>query len=177
MNIEALKVSIMNYITHFSMYDYVAYAWLILLFFITILLATVLSKKVPILSLLLLIISLSLLFIGPFVLKHYLDKTLRPVQLQTTQIQKLNFSDTLIVAGDITNLSKRKLSICTIHVEVVKKGKNSLQNFLNKLKPIRKKSILLKDSLDTNSTQDFKVVFDNFRYQKKFDVSIGSSCY
>jgi len=157
MNIEALKVSIMNYITHFSMYDYVAYAWLILLFFITILLATVLSKKVPILSLLLLIISLSLLFIGPFVLKHYLDKTLRPVQLQTTQIQKLHFF--------------------TVHVEVVKKGKNPLQNFVNKLKPIRKKSILLKDGLDINSTQDFKVVFDNFRYQKKFDVSIGSSCY
>ena len=111
MSIEALKVSIMNYITHFSMYDYVAYAWLILLFFITILLATVLSKKTPFFSVFLLIVSLVLLFVGPFVLKHYLDKTLRPTKIEINLVQKLNFSDTLIVDGYITNLSKRKFSI------------------------------------------------------------------
>jgi len=177
MSIEALKVSIMNYITHFSMYDYVAYAWLILLFFITILLATVLSKKTPFFSVFLLIVSLVLLFVGPFVLKHYLDKTIRPTKIEINLVQKLNFSDTLIVDGYITNLSKRKFSICTIHVEVIKKGKNSLQDILNKLKPIRKKSTILKDAVDKNSTDSFRVVFNNFTYSKDFNVSVGSSCY
>jgi hypothetical protein len=142
-----------------------------------ILLATVLSKKSQIISLFFLFVSLGLLFAGPFVLKNYLDKALRQTKVETTLVKKLNFSNTLIVQGNIINLSKRKLSICSLHVDVVRNGKNSLQEFVNKLKPIRKRTMILDRSLDINDSIDFRVVFENFFNEKDFNVSIESSCY
>jgi len=45
LNIEAIKTSILNYINHFTMYDYIAFAWLVLTFFIALLLSIILTKK------------------------------------------------------------------------------------------------------------------------------------
>ena len=53
--LDAFKASLLNYVHHFSMYDYIAYAWLILIFFVTILLAIMVAKKSPTFSILILI--------------------------------------------------------------------------------------------------------------------------
>ncbi len=177
MNIETLKVSLLNYINHFTIYDYFAYAWLILLFFTLLVLAIMLSKKTPLFSVFLVLLSFTLLFVGPFALKSYLDNTLRKTEVSTKNVQKLHFTNTLIVQGEVKNLSKRELNLCSIDVKVIKLGKNSFQNFLNRLKPIRKKSITLKKRLDINSSIEFKVVFDNFNYTKEFNTSLSSKCY
>jgi len=175
--VEALKIYILNYIHHFSMYDYIAYAWLILLFFITILLAIMVAKKSPTFSVLILIIALTLLFAGPFVLKHYLDKFIRPSLTKIEQIKKLTFSDTLIINGTLTNLSKKSFSTCNINISIIKTSKNDIQNFINQLKPLRKQSISIDSTIEVNSTKEFRVVFDNYRYLKDINISSKSECY
>lgn len=175
--IDTFKASILNYVHHFSMYDYAAYAWLILIFFVTILLSILVAKKSPIFSILILMLSLGLLFAGPFVLKHYLDMYLRPSSAQPILIKKLSFSDTLIVTGLVTNQSKKIFTTCKIDVSVLKTSKSDIQNFINQLKPLLKQSISIDRLIEVNATEEFRVVFDGYTYTEDINVSIDSECY
>ncbi|HIP45868.1 MAG TPA: DUF2393 domain-containing protein [Sulfurospirillum arcachonense] len=175
--IDTFKASILNYVHHFSMYDYAAYAWLILIFFVTILLSILVAKKSPIFSILILMLSLGLLFAGPFVLKHYLDMYLRPSSAQPILIKKLSFSDTLIVTGLVTNQSKKIFTTCKIDVSVLKTSKSDIQNFINQLKPLLKQSISIDRLIEVNATEEFRVVFDRYTYTEDINVSIDSECY
>jgi hypothetical protein len=159
------------------MYDYAAYAWLILIFFVTILLSILVAKKSPVFSILILMLSLGLLSAGPFVVKHYLDKYLRPSLSQPVLVKKLSFSDTLIVTGSVTNQSKKSFSTCKVNVSVLKDSKNNIKNFINQLKPLLKQSIFINKPIEVNATKEFRVVFDSYTYADDINVSIKSECY
>jgi len=156
--IDAIKAYVLNYIHHFSMYDYAAYSWLILIFFVTILLAIMIAKKSAIFSILILMISLALLF-------------------QVTLVKKLTFSDSLIINGLITNISKKRFSTCNINISVVKSSQSDIQEFINQLKPLLKRSISIDKPIEVNTTKEFRVVFNNYTYSKKINISINSECY
>lgn len=175
--IDAIKASILYYANHFSMYDYAAFAWLILIFFVSILLAIIVAKKSPIFSVIIIIFSLSILFIGPFMVKHYLNKLLRPSQNITLEVKKLQFSDSLIVNGNIKNISKNNYSTCKVNILVVKSSKSDVQKFINKLKPLREKTIFIDNVVEVNATKEFRVVFDNYTYSNDINISINSECY
>jgi len=122
-------------------------------------------------------LSLGLLFAGPFVLKHYLDMYLRPSSAQPILIKKLSFSDTLIVTGLVTNQSKKIFTTCKIDVSVLKTSKSDIQNFINQLKPLLKQSISIDRLIEVNATEEFRVVFDRYTYTEDINVSIDSECY
>lgn len=177
MNFDALKTSILNYIQYFTMYDYIAYAWLILTFFITILLAIVLAKRSVILSLLTLIFALILLISGPFILKTLLDSYLRPSNANITLSKKLLYSDILLVNGSIQNNSQKNFSICTVSANIFKYAKSGLNKYIYKLKPFRKKTISVKKELKVNETEEFKIIFYNFTYPNDINITVSSECY
>lgn len=174
---DGFKNALITYINHFSVYDYAAYAWLILLFFVTILLCVFIAKKSPLFSILIFIISLGLLFVGPFIIKKYLDEYIRPTQNKTLSIKKLTFSDALIVVGEIKNISKKDYSICNIQLNVHKTSNSYFKDLINRLKPLRKKTISLHETLEVNATKELRVVFDNYTSTNDVNVSIDSTCY
>jgi hypothetical protein len=92
-------------------------------------------------------------------------------------VKKLQFSDSLIVTGEVQNLSKKDFSQCTIDIKVVKDSKNSVKNFINQLKPLRKKTIFMEDIIEVNATKDFRVVFDAYTYKNDINISTKSECY
>jgi len=175
--LDAFKSYIVTYINHFGVYDYVAFAWLILLFFVAILLAIFIAKKSPAFSVLMVILSLAILFAGPFIIKIYLDKYIRPTQNTTLLIKKLKFSDALVVTGEVKNISKNSYSICTVNVDVIKNSASDIQNIINQLKPLRKQTIFVKEPLEVNATKEIRLIFDNYTYVKDVNVSISSECY
>lgn len=174
---NAFKSDISTYINHFLIYDYVAYAWLILLFFIAILLAIYIAKKSPLFSVFILTLSLILLFIGPVVIKNYLDQYLRPTQNKVLLVNKLTFSNALVVNGEVKNTSKINYSICNTEITVFKSSDSSIKIFINKLKPLRKQTIFINEPLEVNATKDLRIVFDNYTYTEDVNVSIDSKCY
>lgn len=174
---DAFKSDISTYINHFLIYDYVAYAWLILLFFVAILLAIYIAKKSPLFSVFIFILSLILLLIGPFVIKHYLDEYLRPTQNTVILVNKLTFSDALVVTGEVKNTSKMNYSVCSTEIIVHKSSDSSIKTIINKLKPLRKQTISINEPLEVNATKDLRIVFDNYKYTKDVNVSINSKCY
>ena len=159
------------------MYDYIAYAWLILVFFVFILLSIVLVKRSALISVLLLFFSLGILFIGPFVLKHYLDEYFRSSSVVIENHKKLHFSDIMIINGHISNHSNNSFHICDLSVAINKTDTSKLQKILNKLKPFRKKTILLQENIDVNSTAPFRMVIENYTYEKDVNVSAKAVCY
>lgn len=177
MDLNALKISAINYLNHFTMYDYIAFSWLIIIFFIFLLLSIFLAKKNALISIVVLLISLALLFAGPFVIKHYLDQYLRANQTTTTMVKKLNFSDAMIVEGEVKNISKKPFSICSIQISILKNSSGNIQKFLNQLKPLRKQSISINSPIDVNMSETFRIVFDGYTDSEDVNVSIKSECY
>ncbi len=172
-----LKFSILEYIQNLGLYDYLAFAWLFLTFLILIILSIIIMKKAIKTSMFVLLLSLILLLIGPFFIKHYLNKTLRRVDTRSIQFQKLNFSNTLIVNYKIKNLSKKSFKECEIHITVYRPSASKLKLFLNKLKPIEQKTILIKEPINANDFADKRFVFDNFSYNRDINVSVEAQCY
>ncbi|MBL0687457.1 MAG: DUF2393 family protein [Sulfurospirillum sp.] len=175
--VYTLKASILNYIINFTVYDYVAYAWLLILFFVTILVSILLAKRSTLFSMIFLLLSLLLFFMGPFALKKYLDKSIRPLITKTLEVEKLIFSNSLIVTGSVKNISKNNFTICNVNVNVLKNSSSEIKNIFNKLKPFKTKSMFIKDLIVVNETKEFRVVFDNYVYSKEIDISIKLACY
>ncbi len=172
-----LKFSIFNYLNHFGPYDYIAYIWLILTFFIFLILSIILIRKSLKLSIFIMLLSFILLFIGPFALKYFLDKTVRPVEINKVRFQKLHFSKTLIVDSQIKNISKKTYSQCQISTKVYKQEKTQIKTFISKLKPIAQRTILSKIELKSGDSMKNRIVFYNFAYNHDINVSIMAECY
>ena len=92
-------------------------------------------------------------------------------------MKKLSFSDTLIVTGEVTNLSNKSFSTCKVNISVLKSSKSNIQNFINELKPLLKQSIFIDEPIEINATKEFRVVFDRYTYPKDINISIKSECY
>ncbi len=172
-----LKLSIFNYINHFSVYDFMAYIWLLLIFFIILFMSLLLIKKSIKLSLVLMLFAFVLLFIAPFALKYFLDKTLRPVEISHISHQKLHFSNTLIVDCKIKNISKKPYTVCQINTKIYKTSNSKLKTFFNKLKPIANRTIIAKRELKVGATMDSRTTFYDFTYSGDINISINAKCY
>ena len=172
-----LKFSIFNYLNHFGLYDYIAYIWLILTFFILLFLSLILIKKSIKISIMLMLFSFLLFFVGPPVLKYFLDITTRPVEIGKINFKKLHFSNTLIIDTKIKNISKKTYSECQINAKVYKQKKEKIKNFISKLKPITHRTILSKQELKSGESMNRRIIFCNFAYNNDINVSINAGCY
>ncbi len=172
-----LKFSIFNYLNHFGLYDYIAYAWLFLTFFIFLILSLILIRKSTKISIILMLISFILFFTGPPILKYFLDTTIRPVKISKINFKKLHFSNTLIVDTKIENISKKIYNECLINVKVYKREKTKIKIFISKLKPITYRTIISKQKLKPGEFMSSRIVFYNFTYNHDINVSTSAECY
>lgn len=178
MTAEALKVSFLVYLKNLGLYDYLAFGWFIVTFFVLIVLAILIARKSSTLSLLLIIVSLLLFIAAPFMIKWKLNSSLRPVETEVIHIKKLTFSDSLIVEGEIYNKSTKSFKKCLVETNVMKDTHtNRFKYYLNLLKPIANKSILVEQTLDLNESMEYKVVFDDFGYEDNVTATIKAECY
>ncbi|MFK5881629.1 MAG: DUF2393 family protein [Sulfurospirillum sp.] len=172
-----LKFSIFNYINHFGIYDYIAFIWLFLTFLILLFLSILFIKKSIKISLILILLSFVLLFVGPFALKYFLNKTIWPVLVSHIKYEKLHFSDTLIVDSDIKNISKKPYNFCQINTKIYRPSNSKFKNFINKLKPIEYRTILSKRELKAGETMQNRTIFYNFSYKGDVNISVDAECY
>jgi len=172
-----LKISILTYIHNLGLYDYIAFAWLLITFFVLLILAIITIKRFTKLSMFLLLLSMVLLIIGPFSIKYYLGKTIRTVSINSIKFQKLNFSNTLIVDYNVENRSKKTFKLCEIKTIVYKKSQSKIKLFLNQLKPIALRTILLKEKIAPGNFVSKRLVLNNFTTNQDINVSIEAQCY
>lgn len=178
MNADALKLSLLTYIKHFGLYDYLAFSWLLVTFFILIILASLIARRSSIASLLLVIFALLLLAISPFFIKTKLGEILRNTTTEITMVKKLTFSSSLIVEGTIYNHSPKDFTLCLVHTSVFKQtDAKGLKAYLNSLKPITNQSILMTQDLAKEGTIEYQAVFDGFEYSGDVFATLKAECY
>ena len=178
MTLTAIRYSFLIYIRNLGLYDYLAFGWLILTFFILVFLAILVARKSSVLSLLLIILSLVIFIVSPFLIKMKLAEMLRPVSIQLESVKKLSFSDTLIVNASITNQSNKDFKKCLVTTSIIKNTTPSdYKYYLYQLKPIDNQSILVNESLPKEGTMEHRVVFENYNYEGNVTAVIRAECY
>ena len=175
---DALKLSLLTYVKHFGLYDYLAFGWLLFTFLALIVLASLIAKKSSVASLLVIILALVLLIVSPLFIKLKLGETLRNTPTEITMVKKLTFSDSLIVEGMIYNHSNKDFSLCLVHTSIFKHSEaTGFKAFINTLKPIANQSILVKEYLPKEGVIEFQSVFDDFVYSGDVNASLKAECY
>ncbi|ACZ11215.1 DUF2393 domain-containing protein [Sulfurospirillum deleyianum] len=179
MNINALKLSLLTYFQHLSLYDYLAFGWLCLTFLILIFLAILVAKKSSAFALLIIIVSLLFLGIAPFFIYQKLNTTLRKTETTITLLKKLNFSSSLILETTITNQSKKDFNLCILHASIFKADENisNIKAYLYQLKPLANQSIIIKEFIPQESTLEYRIVFDDFDYSGDINATLKAECY
>ncbi len=175
--LKNLKISLVDYVNSLTLYDYLAYGWLVFLLFLLLLLSVLLFRKKPNLASFLLLISFISMFVGPVFIKIFLDKTVRKVEVIDQNNTLLNFSNSLIVTGKLQNRGKIDFYVCHVSVKVLKASEDKYKNILNSIKPIRKKSIIIDANISKNKNREFKVIFEEFKYKNGYNIVVSSECY
>jgi len=158
-----------------TIYDYLGLALLFLLFLLCILLAIFAKNKAG-LALFFALIAFSLLIAGPFGIKIAFDSIIRANTIEINSIQKLNFSDALVIDGTVTNRGKVDFSKCDIKVFITKEHSNNYLQMLYNLKPIMTHKHTVEEIKILESVS-FNIVIDNFKLENGFIVTAKGECY
>ncbi|MEA1983412.1 MAG: DUF2393 domain-containing protein [Campylobacterota bacterium] len=169
-----MKSKITAFVDGLIMYDYLLFAGSFFLFFLFIILAILLRKRL-LLGVFFVLFGFSILLIGPTLgyvkLHEYLFKNSTKLISQ----KKLNFSDAVVVIGSITNESQKNFSSCKITASAYKVTSNKYRNYLKKLKPFKKMSIVVED-IEISTSKEFKIIVEPFTYARDYNISLGADC-
>lgn len=155
-------------------YDYMLFIGSFVLFIFFIILTILLRKKV-VLALIFLLLGFLTLLLGPtlgYVKMHeYLFKN--SVTLES--FKKLEFSEAVVVKGRVVNESEFDFTSCKVTASAYKVTKNEYKNYLLKLKPFKKRSMLT-SSIPKGGFYDFKLFVEPFTYSKEYNISLEADC-
>ncbi len=169
-----MSLNIAAFIEDLIGYDYILFGGSFGVFLLCIILAIVVRKKVG-LAVLLIFLGFGTLVLGPTLGYIKMHKYLFKNSLTLTSQKKLSFSEAVVVKGTLTNESKRDFQSCTITASAYKVTQNKYKDYLYKLKPFKKMSIVEYDIKEGKSI-DFKLFIEPFTYTKDYNVSLGADC-
>jgi hypothetical protein len=169
-----MSEKITQFINELILYDYILFGGVLVFFILFVLLGVILRKKAA-LALLFIFFGFAILIggstIGYIKLHEYLFKHTTSIASQ----KKLNFTQAVVVYATITNESKREFKSCKITATAYRVNENKIKEFILKLKPIKKASII-EENIDVNETRELKFIVEPFTYGGDFNVSIKASC-
>ncbi len=170
----SIKEKITAFINELVTYDYILFGSVFMLFILFIILAIILRKKTA-LSIFLLLLSFTLLILGPTLGYMKMHEFLYKNSCKLLSQKRLSFTPAIVVKGSITNESKFDFSSCKITATAYKSSKNIIKKYIYPLKPLKKMSILQENILK-GETQEFKIIVEPFTYSKDYNISIKASC-
>jgi len=121
------------------------------------------------------LLALSAFFLGPTLGYIEMHKYLYKNSTTLLSQKRLHFTKAIVVKGVLKNESKFDFKECKITATVFKKTKNKYKNYIYRLKPLKKMSILQKD-VPKGQSRDFKIIVEPFTYPKDYDISVKADC-
>ena len=178
MSASSIKENVLDYIHHLTLYDYIAFGWILLFFILLLIFSILISSKRPILATIFILFDFLLFIFSPILVKTFINQTVKKTQIEIINNERLIFGKSVIVTAKIVNKGKIDFKECEIKGRIVKAGNNFLKNFIYKLKPLKKRTIFIKEKIPKNSSYEFKMVFNDFKYAKNdYNISIKAECY
>lgn len=169
-----MKTAILHFIHTLSLYDYLLFGGVLFFFFFFIILAIALHDK--------LILAIS------FVFASFLILVTSPLQymalhnylyhhtLQLTTVQDLEFTDALLIRGDLNNTSNQTLNECTIYVSIAKTSSIQLLNKAYPYLPFKTQKLYIKETIKPKGSHSFKLLIEPFSYSYPFQVTARGHC-
>jgi hypothetical protein len=152
------------------------FVFVLILGFAFIVLAIALRKNIVVLILMLLL-GIGVMAGGPYAMSYMVDSVTRKSVISGLDIKQLNFTKALVVSGNLRNAGKIDLKDCRVVVEVWKKSNSDYKKYIRMFKkPKYKKEFIVAEHLPLRRSQEFRVVYDNFRTPNKMDVVVKSKC-
>jgi len=169
-----MREKLLAFIHGLILYDYILFGLSFILFILFIVLALLLRKRL-IAGLFFVLLGFATLLLGPTLGYIEMHKYLFKNSTKLISQKRLHFVQAVVVKGSITNESKFDFKTCKISAAVYKVTKNKYKNYLLKLKPFQKMSIIEHD-LPKGQTREFRMVIEPFTYQNDYNISLGASC-
>ncbi|MBV5322093.1 MAG: DUF2393 family protein [Sulfuricurvum sp.] len=170
-----MKAKIIDFIHHLIIYDYLLFGGIFVLFLLLLVLAIALRHKMAF-AIVFVILAFSVLTAGSVVgyiqLHHYLFKN----KIILHKVKALEFTEALLIKGDINNTSKRSFKECTIYAGVHKVSHYKYLNHLYPYVPFKKGSLTLTKTIAPGESVPFKLFVEPFRYDKEYNITIKGEC-
>jgi len=169
-----MKEKITAFINHLLVYDYILFGSAFALFLLFIILAILLRNRLGV-ALFFVLFGFSTLLLAPSFGYIQMHKYLFKNTTELISYKQLSFVPAVVVKGKLTNDSKFNFKECKVTATVYKYTSNKLKNYVYKLKPFKKSSMLVRN-IERNSTQEFKFIVEPFSYSKDYNITLGASC-
>ena len=169
-----MEAKITAFIDGLIKYDYILFGGVFILFILLIIFAILLRKK-TFLAVMLLILSFLVLILGPTFGYIKMHRFLFKNSVVMSSQKKLQFTQAVVIKGNITNESKFDFESCKITAKAHKVSSNILKKHIYKFKTIQKMSILESDIMK-GETRDFKMIMEPFTYSKDYNITLGAEC-
>ncbi len=171
-----MKTQLLHFIDTLALYDYLLFGGILFFFFLFLILAVLFHHKLT-LAITLILSAFILLLVGPLGGYMVLHKTLYKHTITLTTVQDLEFTEALLIKGDINNTSQQTFKECTLYFGVSKTSSiKILNNKVYPYLPFRRQTLTLKQPLKPNSGETFKLLIEPFSYPKKFSVTAWGVC-
>lgn len=170
-----MKTQIVNFIHTLALYDYLLFGGVVFIFAFFLILAVLLHYHLKT-AITLITMAFLTMIIAPFAGYHILHAQIYKHKIALTTVQDLEFSNILLIRGDLNNTSKKSFKECTVTIKVSKTHRIKQLNKLYTYLPFRTKKIILKEPLKPNKSQSFKLLIEPFTYNKKFSVTAAGVC-
>ena len=169
-----MKHKISAFIEGLITYDYILFGTSFVLFLIFIILGIILRKKL-LLTILFIFLAFAILLLAPTLGYIKMHDTLFKNSTELISQKRLEFTQAVVVKGRLTNESSREFTECKITASAYKVTSNKYKNYLKKLKPFKKMSII-EEYIAVSETREFKIIVEPFTYSRDYNISLGADC-
>jgi len=169
-----MKEKITAFINHLLVYDYILFGSAFALFLLFIILAILLRNRLGV-ALFFVLFGFVMLLLAPTFGYIQMHKYLFKNTTELISYKQLSFVPAVVVKGKLTNSSKFNFNECKVTATVYSYTSNKLKNYIYKLKPLKKSSMLV-HNIERNSTKEFKFIVEPFSYSKEYNITLGANC-
>jgi len=169
-----MKHKITAFIQGLINYDYMLFGGVFILFIILIILGILLRKNTAI-SISIVLLAFSCLFIGPVVGYIKMHEYLFKNRIELNDQKKLTFTKAVVVLGTLKNESKFDFKSCKITASAYKVSGNVVKDYIFKFNPFKNMSIV-EHNISREELRGFKIIIEPFTYSKTYNISVKADC-
>jgi hypothetical protein len=170
-----MKQKIIAFIDGLILYDYILFGAVGALFILFLILSILVRHKV-LLSVFMILFSFALLLLGPTLGYQQMHKFLFKNTITITETKELEFTNALLIKGELTNSSKMPFSTCKITAGAYKVSGNAVMDMIFPFNPFKKGYVRLDTIIEPKQSEKFKLFIEPFNYSKEYNITIGASC-
>ena len=170
-----MKEKAIAFIHLLILYDYILFGAVIALFILFLLLAILIRHRIG-LSIFFILLAFVFLLLGPTLGYKMMHSFLYKNSIKITTIKQLEFTDALLIEGDLTNTSKLEFLTCKIKAAAYKVSGKKILDMIYPYKPFKKAYLKLDTMIKPNETKSFKMFMEPFHYKIDYNLSIGADC-